>query len=113
MKKSIGALLALSSLLAPQIAAAECGGGECHAVKISYMYVASQYATWVSTTGDESLLSCTPNQGNLLKVNPTDSKSDWLYTFLLTAHLQNLTVYVRLNPDLPECTIAYVTTGTL
>ncbi|RSU27820.1 hypothetical protein CA223_14710 [Sphingomonas koreensis] len=42
-----------------------------------------------------------------------DAKSDWLYTFLLTAHLQNLTVYVRLNPSLSDCTVAYVTSGTL
>lgn len=113
MKKLIAASLAIAALLTPQIAGAECGGGECHAVKISYMYVDSYAATWISTTGNESQLSCTPNQGNLLKINPTDPKSDWLYTFLLTAHLQNLTVYVRLNPSLTECTVAYITSGTL
>lgn len=48
----------------------------------------------------------------MIKVNPGDTNSNWIYTFPLTAHLQNLTADVRINPSLTECTVAYVTTGT-
>ena len=89
---------------------ADCSGVACSNVKITAVYVDGVASNWLSTSGTETNLSCTPDSGTLLKLNPSAVKSDWLYSLTLSAYLTQQTVFVRTNVSGP-CEVVYVSSG--
>ncbi|MDP5278260.1 hypothetical protein Q9Q95_04930 [Sphingomonas sp. DG1-23] len=104
-----------AALVFPSAALAECGQGACNDVKITYFYVDGSNASWLSTSGNETLLNqCAADGGVLLKIDPLRANADWLYSTALSAFMANQTVSVRVDPTVPgTCTIAYITMGKL
>lgn len=117
MSKYPGKVLAvLAALVAfPPSALAECDTGACKDIKITFLYVDSTAASWLSTSGNEALLTeCAPGGSPLLKIDPLRTNADWLYTMALTAFTTNQTVSVRIDTSVPStCTVAYITMGKL
>lgn len=101
------AVLALTSA---SNAYADCSGVACSNVKITALYVDGVASNWLSTSGTETNLSCTPDSGTLLKLNPSAVKSDWLYSLTLSAYLTQQTVFERTNVSGP-CEVIYVSAG--
>ena len=108
-RSTIGIALALAS--AAQPALAECSELRCTDVRISYLYTDAGGSSWLSTTGTESLLSCTPDSGDLIRIDPATLQSNWLYSSIMTAYVTNQTVTVRVNPS-GTCTVVYMVMGT-
>ena len=109
MKFGISTVLAASALVAAS-AQAGCGGNACTDVKVTLVYTNGYDSTWLSTSGDESALSCTASS-NLLQITPTVSKADWLFSTVLSAYYSGAPINVRLNDSGP-CVVAYVFVGT-
>lgn len=107
---------ALALLVFPSAALAECTQGACIDVKVTFLYVDSTNASWLSTSGNETLLtecSASANTG-MLRIDPQRANADWLYATALSAFTTSQTVTVRLDPTLPgTCTVAYITMGKL
>ncbi len=98
------------SLVVTTNAVADCSGVACSNVKITALYIDGVASNWLSTSGTETSLSCTPDSGTLLKLNPSAAKSDWLYSLALSAYLTQQTVFVRTNASGP-CEVIYVSSG--
>lgn len=111
--KILATLMALVAF--PSAAIAECEIGACRDIKITFLYVDGTAASWLSTSGNEALLTeCATGGSPLLKIDPLRTNADWLYTTALTAFTTNQTVSVRIDPSVPgTCTVAYITMGKL
>lgn len=105
----IGIAMALAAVAQPALA--ECGGVNCTDVRISYLYTDGGGPSWLSTTGTESLLSCTPDSGNLIRIDPATLQSNWLYSSIMTSYVTKETVTVRVTTT-GTCTVVYMTMGT-
>jgi hypothetical protein len=105
----------VAALAFPSAAFAECTPGACNDVKITFFYVDGSNASWLSTSGTETLVTqCAADGGVLLKIDPLRANADWLYSTALSAFMTNQTVSVRLDLSVPgTCTIAYITMGKL
>ena len=69
-KHSAEVLATLIALVAcPSAALAECEIGACRDIKITFLYVDGTAASWLSTSGNEALLTgCTLEGGQLIKM---------------------------------------------
>jgi hypothetical protein len=106
----IGITLTMGAVAQPALA--ECAGQYCFDVRISYLYTDGGGSSWISTTGNESLLGCTPDSGNLIRIDPTTLQSNWLYSSIMTAYVTNQTVTVRVADPPGTCTVLYMFMGT-
>ena len=106
----IGIALSIAAMAQPALA--ECAGQYCHDVRISFLYTSDGGPSWISTTGNESLLGCTPDSGNLIRIDPTTLQSNWLYSSIMTAYVTNQTVTVRVADPPGTCTVLYMFMGT-
>lgn len=106
----IGIALALGAVAQPALA--ECSGLKCNDVRISYLYTDGGGSSWLSTTGNESLLGCTPDSGDLIRIDPATLQSNWLYSSIMTAYVTNQIVAIRVADPPGTCTVMYMTMGT-
>ena len=106
---TFGAAMTFAAVAQPTLA--ECSGLLCSDVQISYLYTDSDGASWISTTGTETYLDCTPDSGNLIKVDPAKPQANWLYSAIMMAYVTNQKVTVRVNPG-GTCAAVYMFMGT-
>lgn len=106
----IASAVAVVACLAPGAAYADCAGGWCTGVKINYVFTSGSVDGWISTTGTEAGLSCTPESSKLIRVSATSSNAQQLYAMILTAYTSGQTVDVR-TTETGTCTVGYITMG--
>jgi len=94
------------SIFAVSSAKAECSGEYCMSVKITSLYVDGDASNWVSTSGTETGLSCSPDSGKLLRLDQTKVKSDWLYSLFLSAYTTGQTLTIRVTAS-GQCVVRY------
>jgi hypothetical protein len=105
----------LSSLLlvlaVPSQVQAACTSVGCSDVRITYIYTDGSGSNWVSTSGTEASLSCTPDSGTLIQIDQSLGKADWVYSTALSAFLTGQNVTIR-TPASGTCKVVYMTAGT-
>ena len=91
-------------------AMAECvSNGWCDDVKITRLYAHSNGNIYIGTSGDEKRLNCTPVNGEDIQLSGTSPMAEILYSTLLTAKINDLTVgRIRIDPSESDCQIAYM-----
>lgn len=97
----------LLSLLAVNVAYADCADWNCTNVQITRMYVTANGNTMVGTSGDESQLSCDAGGAGYIFLSPTASNYDSTYALLLTAHTTEHPVWIRTS-KIGACEVMYV-----
>ena len=90
---------------------AECQGSSgfsyCDNVQIETVTVDGGTSNWITTTGTEANLECTPDSGTSLKIDTTGANADWLLSTILTAYSTKVPVFIRVNSS-GQCLIYYV-----
>lgn len=102
----ITAILLLTSLLFTQKVFADCNAHNCINVKVSRLFV-SINKTFVSTSGNEKLLSCTASEDIYLTIEPDAKNYNALYSLLLSSHISGATVDIRTTAA-GNCEILYL-----
>jgi hypothetical protein len=102
VKFAVGVLLAVSGV---SPALAECSVRTCETVLITGLYP-DLTGVYVKTNGNQNLLSCTTNAG-WLRMDINSMPTQAIYSLLLTAHVQNMPLNIRLSDALSACTITY------
>lgn len=97
----------LLSLLAANVAYADCADWSCTNVQITRMYVTANGNTIVGTSGDESQLSCDAGGAGYIFLKPSASNYDSTYALLLTAHTTEHPVWIRTSKT-SACEVMYV-----
>ncbi|MBQ4837221.1 hypothetical protein [Pseudoalteromonas luteoviolacea] len=87
-------------------AAAECAGVSCTNVKITRIVTIAKGGVSVSTSGDESKLSCNAGSSGYIKLRPEDSNYNAVYSLLLTAHTTGHPIWIRTSES-GECSLVY------
>ncbi|MDK1311239.1 hypothetical protein [Pseudoalteromonas ardens] len=87
-------------------ALATCGGVSCTGVKITRIVVESDGGTVISTSGDESKLSCDAGSNGYIKLDPSSKNYDSVYSLILTAHTTEHPIWVR-TTDSGVCKLIY------
>lgn len=103
MKFSVFLLL---PLLITGNAFAACSGQSCTGVKITRIVVESDGGTVISTSGDESKLTCNAGSNGYIKVDPNAKNYNSTYSLLLTAHTTEHPIWVR-TTDSGACSLIY------
>lgn len=88
-------------------AAAQCAAQACDNVSIDGIYVDGNNDNYISTSGTEANLTCTPYGGLYIKVSTSAPKADWLWSSLLSAHHAGSNTRVRTNTS-GQCEVVYV-----
>lgn len=88
-------------------AAESCNSIRCVA-KIEKLYVRTSGNISVGTTQDETLANCTPKSGVYFTLDMSVPNAEILYSTLLSAHLSNKVVNIRISENTDGCKIAYV-----
>lgn len=88
-------------------AIAECIVGSCTGVKITRMYVTADGGTIISTSGDESKLSCDAGNSGYINLDILAKNYNATYSLLLTAHTTGHPVWVR-TTESGQCQVIYV-----
>jgi hypothetical protein len=88
---------------------AACDKMSCRDVVIERLYIRSDDAIEVSTTGKETDLNCVPQESIYLRLNRGHVNQSEIYAAMLSAKLANHEIWIRIreNPGGP-CEIAYV-----
>ena len=98
----------LSLLPASALAAGNCGPGICDAAFVKKLYVVTDGTTYIQTDKVQTSLNCTQAGGVYITLLPS-AQSQQIFALLLTAHMQQTPVAIRINESSAGCTIAYVT----
>lgn len=102
-------LIAISGLFAFSTAYAVCGENICADIFVDKLYVNSTGLIYVATSGTETNLSCTPESGIYLSLDPAAPNSDEVYSTLLAAQISGKLVSVRTQAGSSNCNILYIT----
>jgi len=86
---------------------AECEGHSCVDVKITRLYVQADGDTIISTSGDESKLSCDSGSDGYITLDYDSKNYKEIYSLLLTVHTMGKAVWVRTTTS-GACKIFYV-----
>lgn len=100
-----GAAIALISL----VAKADCDANSCWEVYVDRLYVTAAGVVHVGTSGDESKLGCTPQNGVYTSLYLADPAGKSMYATLLAAQATNRTVQLRIENNSVGCRIVYMT----
>lgn len=103
MKKLV---LIILGLLTTTSAIAECGGVSCVDERITRIYVNADGDTLISTSGDETKLSCTPSSNKYITLEKSSTNYDATYSLLLMAHTTEHPIWVRTNSS-GDCKLVY------
>lgn len=87
-----------------------CSGVLCDRIIIRRIYVNTNGYLYVSTSGTETDLTCTPVSSNYLRISDQAKNYKEIYTTLLAAKLSNSRVTIRAT-SASACTIQYVYLG--
>jgi hypothetical protein len=102
-------VMAAGSLAAtPASAAPTCGPNYCDAVLVKQLYVEASGNVYLKTDGPQGSLTCT-QVGGVYMTLASSATNQPIYSLLLTAHIQQMPVLIRLVDNSAGCTIAYVT----
>jgi hypothetical protein len=104
MKKIVGLTLALL----PFLSFADCAAGSCIGVKVTRMFVTPNGGTVISTSGDESKLTCDAGQNGYIRLDTSGVNYNSAYSLLLTAHTTEHPIWIRTNDSNTECYVRYV-----
>jgi hypothetical protein len=99
---------AASLAAAPASAAPTCGPNYCDAVLVKQLYVEASGNVYLKTDGPQGSLTCT-QVGGVYMTLVSSATNQPIYSLLLTAHIQQMPVLIRLVDNSAGCTIAYVT----
>ena len=100
--------LLMSFMVAFSAAAmADCIGASCIGVKITRMYVSAEGGTTISTSGDESKLTCDAGSKGYIQLDSSAKNYNATYALLLTAHTTGHPVWVRTTSS-GNCQVIYV-----
>lgn len=88
-------------------AVAACSGNSCKDVTITTLYVTADGDSVISTSGDESQLSCSAGASGYIKLKSSSTNYNATYSLLLAAHISQSPLWVRAS-DSGECTIGYL-----
>jgi hypothetical protein len=100
--------LGLTLLSSSGTALAECEPTLCTGL-VYELYVRSAGDLRVQTTGNESLLNCTPDQGVFLTLSPAAAANfKDVYALLLAANVAGKEVTIRIVEGSNPCAILYV-----
>jgi len=102
------ALVLSGLMLATGPANAACNTGSCGPTLVKELYVNTGGQVYVELSDSLSPLDCTPVPGGYLTLDMSLPTSDEVYALLLSTHLQQSPIWVRLNNQSAGCTIAYV-----
>ena len=110
---SVTALAAAIVLLAESTVYADCHKAYaiCEGVKVTgFIAYATDSSYYVLIDGDLQVLPplCTPHAGTLLRLRTHEVNWREMYATLLLAKAQNSKIDIRMDPDDPICSIAYV-----
>ncbi len=100
-------LLTISFLLLNTSVYAECEQWSCVDVKITRLYVNADGDTLLSTSGDETKLSCTASSNTYIKLEKSSANYDATYSLLLAAHTLEHPVWIRTSTS-GDCKVVYV-----
>jgi hypothetical protein len=102
-------VMAAGSLAAtPASAAPTCGSNYCDAVLVKQLYVEASGNVYLKTDGPQGSLTCTLVSGVYMTLSPSATNQP-IYSLLLTAHIQQMPVLIRLVDNSAGCMISYVT----
>lgn len=104
MKKIV--FLILLSIFAAGLFA-ECDGGQCANVKITRMYITPNGNTVISTSGDESKLSCNAGANGYISMAVEQKNYNATYSLILMAHSTGHPISIR-TTESGSCSIQYV-----
>lgn len=108
-RRFAAAIIAAASLVAtPASTAPTCGPNYCDAVLVKQFYVEASGNVYLKTDGPHGALTCTLVGGVYMTLAPSATNQP-IYSLLLTAHIQQMPVLIRLVDNSAGCTIAYVT----
>lgn len=88
-------------------AVAACSGNSCKDVTITTLYVVADGDTIISTSGDESQLSCSAGPSGYIKLKRGSTNYNATYSLLLASHISQSPIWVRAS-DSGECTVVYL-----
>ncbi|MGR3972042.1 hypothetical protein [Shewanella sp. 1180_01] len=86
---------------------AECAGHQCSNVKITRMYISPSGDTIISTSGDESKLSCDAGTSGYLSMAVEQKNYNATYSLILMAHSTGHPIAIR-TTESGSCKIQYV-----
>jgi hypothetical protein len=86
---------------------ANCDAESCVGVKVTRMYVTANGDTKISTSGDESRLSCNAGRKGYIALDPNSKNYKATYSLLLTAHTTDHPIWVTTSTSGP-CNVIYV-----
>lgn len=103
-----GLIAAVFYLAMPISAFADCTDSyRCLDVYVERIYVKPS-VTYIDTSGDEALLSCTPLTGTYLEMDPANAAYDAWFAILLSAQSQGRAVTIRTDSTVSGCVINYI-----
>ena len=105
MAKTITSVLLL---LLGGIAYGACTSTGCTDVRVTRLYVNTQYVTYVLTDGDETALNCTLVSGVYMTLDHYDANYKSVYSTLLAAQIADRPVSIRTVDNSTNCKITYV-----
>ena len=100
-----GLFLALISF----VAKADCTVNACSNVYVDRLYLTAAGIVYVGSSGDESKLGCTPQDGVYMSLVLADPAGKSMYATLLAAQATNRTVMLRIENNSVGCRIVYMT----
>ncbi|MFA7823711.1 hypothetical protein [Aeromonas dhakensis] len=86
---------------------AECADVQCANVKVTRMYVTPNGNTVISTSGDESKLSCNAGANGYISMAVEQKNYDATYSLILMAHSTGHPITIR-TAESGSCSIQYV-----
>lgn len=103
------ALVFLFLLLIAPLGRAACNTTSCTDVLITRMYVTPSGHSIISTSGDESQLSCNAGSNGYITLRTGQSNYNATYALLLAAHTSQSPVWVRATTHASgSCDVLYV-----
>jgi hypothetical protein len=98
-------VFSLLSVIFVNNAFAACNGVSCSDVKITRLYVTANGNTVISTSGDESKLTCNAGSSGYISLDPNSSNYNSTYSLLLTAHTTEHPIWIR-TTDSGSCQLS-------
>lgn len=100
-------MILIFGLILGHQAVADCSGGNCTGVTITRLYVIANGDTVISTSGDESQLSCSAGPSGYIRLTSNSTNYNAAYSLLLTSHISQTPIWIRTS-DSGTCTVTYV-----
>ena len=101
-------IISLLAVFFSGVAFSECGGVSCTDVIITRLYVIANGDTIISTSGDESKLSCDAGSFGYITLEKEGNRNyNSTYALLLTSHTTGYPIWVRAS-EAGACKIIYI-----